>query len=163
MKPSSTFNVLLRSSFYGSYIKKGKYECCLWNLPAGTFHISECEFIENKHNGLNISSVVTAVTFSTFQGNTRYAIRLPNADQQLLLRLEYSSEKEYKRSVVGFVGGSWGIVDYKNAQKHKQTETAMQAIIGCCSVKHIRSNNATSSSTLVKGGKSVTQVSLDRE
>jgi hypothetical protein len=66
VKPASTMNILRQTTFYGSYIKKSKYECCLWNLPAGTFHLSECEFIENKHNGLNISSVVTAVTFSTF-------------------------------------------------------------------------------------------------
>lgn len=81
-------------------------------MPAGTFHINECDFVENKHNGLNISSVVTAVTFTTFVGNNGYAIRLQNAEQKQLLRLEYTNEKDYKRSVVGFVGGSWGLVNY---------------------------------------------------
>lgn len=89
-----------------------RYECSLGNLPAGTFHINECDFVENKHNGLNISSVVTAVTFTSFVGNNGYAIRLQNAEQKQLLRLEYTNEKDYKRSVVGFVGGSWGFVNY---------------------------------------------------
>jgi hypothetical protein len=104
-----------RPSCFSSCIRKEKYECCLWNLPAGTFHISECDFIENKHVGLNVCSVVTAVTFSTFQGNSGYAIRLSKEDHQVLLRLEYSSEKEFKRSGDGFVGGVWGLVDYKDA------------------------------------------------
>jgi len=29
--------------------------------------------------------------------------------------LEYTNEKDYKRSVVGFVGGSWGLVNYQDA------------------------------------------------
>ncbi len=74
----------------------------------------------------------------------------------MLLRLEYSSEKEFKRTVDGFVGGVWGLIDYKNAQKHKQTEA--NSIISCCSVKHKRqaaNKGSASAPKLVKGGKNI--------
>jgi hypothetical protein len=92
----------------------------LSHLNAGTVQMTECEFFENNYNGLVLSHVQTLVRYCTFAGNSGYAIRVHSIEHQPLLRLVYQGEKDFKRAVLGFVGGPWGLLNYSEINHPQQ-------------------------------------------
>ena len=89
-----------------------------------------CEFSDNKYNGIVLSHVQTLVKTSIFANNVGYAIRIHSSEHQPLLRLDYISEKEYKRSVLGFVGGPWGHLNFSDTRQDKGG--GLTRFFACC-------------------------------
>ena len=81
-------------------------------MTPGSIILDDCEFSENKYNGLVLSHVQTLVSHCNFVGNVGYAIRIHSIEHKPLLKLDYTSEKDYNRLILGSVGGPWGLLTY---------------------------------------------------
>ena len=112
--------------------KKVPYQSILSGMPLGSLHIVDCQFSENKYNGLVLSSVQALVKNSKFMGNLGFAIRIHIEEHKPLLRLLYSKgETDFKQQVQGIIGGPWGSISYKEASK-PPNQSERKLGLTCC-------------------------------
>ena len=76
-------------------------------LEAGNIYINYSDFIDNKNHGIYMNKVTTYIKNGTFFGNIGYAVHIPTAEEKILLKFKFD---DFKKSVNGNIGGSWGTV-----------------------------------------------------
>jgi hypothetical protein len=118
---------VIPTSFNNSQAPSG-FQTLLPDLALGALYLSDCEFSENKYNGIVLSQVYVTVKNCFFLSNQGYSIRVHSEEHSPLLKCIYQGKKDYEYHVDGLVGGPWGIIEYIDHSELKSKKT----LFGCC-------------------------------